>query len=74
MYDTSVNATSPPRDIVVVHPRVVHDGLVVAEDVEAEPLRRAVPVEQRAGKEPRRVPQDVAALPHHLHRFSPALE
>ena len=54
-----------------MHPGVVHYGLVVAEDVEAETLRRTVPVEERAGEEPRRVPQDVAALPDHLHGFSP---
>ncbi len=39
--------------IVVVHPAVVHDRVVAAEDVEAEPVRRAVPVVQGTGEQPR---------------------
>ena len=57
-----------------MHSDIVHDGLVVAEYVEAESFGRAVAVEQRPGEEPRRVPQNVAALPNHLHRLSPTDE
>ena len=47
--------------VVVVHPGVVHDGVVAAEDVEAEAGRRPVAVEERAREQPRRGPERVAA-------------
>ena len=49
-----VHPTLPSSYIVgIVHSCIVHDGLVVAEYVEAEPFGRAVAVEQRTGEEPR---------------------
>ncbi len=47
--------------VVVVHPGVVHDGVVAAEDVEAEAGRRTVAVVQRAGEQPRRRAERIAS-------------
>ena len=72
-WESCLRSTLPSSNIVVMHSGIVHDGLVVAEYVEAESFWRAVAVEQRPGEEPRRISQKVAALPHHLHRFRPTL-